>query len=881
MEVKEVMVLHEKAPLGIDRNPYFSWKITSHKKDVIQTAYRICVSDSSGKMVWNSSIVETDQDSYIPYRGERLISREAYSVKITVWDNTGESVETFSKFETGMFRSGDWKAKWVSPNQEKKRSQAGFGNQAPATLFRNSWKMEERPIKARVYSTCHGLYRLYINGIDCTAGLMAPEHTMYEKYLCYQTADVIDLLKEGKNTIAMYVADGWMLGAQSHANIPDMDENHCALYQLELYFADGSVQCIYTDEQTCWTDGPVRSSDLFAGELYDANKSIGFWNPCICKNFGYDNLRAQFGGTVERVAEIPAKKLLVTPKGEQVLDFGQVMAGRVRMKIHAAKGSKIILEHCEVLDKDGNFFNNISGQKGVGDGVDQKDVYISSGKEELYEPIFTFHGFRYVRVTGIGNVDPKDFIAVVLSSEKKNLCSFICSDEKINRLYENTRWSQRSNMLSIPTDCPQREKAGWTGDIQIYARTALQNADLSAFLSRWLENLACEQDEEGKVPIVVPYDGPYPNLGTYLNQMFQSSGKLTSAGWSDAVVLVPYQMYLITGNKLILQEQYTSMKKWCDYVIRTAKENINSTYEIPEETQKYLWNSGFHWGEWLIPSFEMKEDGKQHSMETGNAYIAPFFGFFTISHMQEIAGILEQKEDEAYYKEIAEKMKQAIADGILFRGGKPALEQMGGYVLALYFDLVPESRRKDFSDKLVSMIKENDGCLDTGFLATPYILDTCCLIGRDDLAYQLLWQEKCPSWMYEIENGATTIWESWFSYRDGNPLYTSMNHYAFGCVDDWIFRKIGGIRPDKPGFKHMTIRPEPDERLTSAMLQMDTVHGTVSCQWKKEVKGRFSMKVEIPCNTTASVILPDQSRHEIGSGTYEYHIYAKSGKETK
>ena len=879
MEVKEIMVLHECNPIGIDQTPCFSWKIVSDKKNVFQTAYRICVSGSRGITVWDSNIVNSEQDAFILYEGSDLVSREVYSVEITVWDNFGESTEAFCIFETGLLQQEDWKAIWVTSTQDKKVSGPGFGNQDPPTLFQNVWELAEKPVKARVYATCHGIYRLFLNGAECGTGLLAPEHTMYEKYLCYQTADVTDLLKDGHNSLEMYVADGWMLGAQSHVNIQDMDENHSALYQLEMEFADGSIQRICTGEQTRWTTGQVRSADLFAGELYDANYQTDHWYPCLCKNYGYSNLRAQYGETVEQVLKLPVKQILHSPRGELMLDFGQVIAGRVRMKVHAPKGTKIILEHCEVLDKDGNFFNNISGKKGVGDGVDQKDIYVSSGKDEIYEPLFTFHGFRYVKITGLTQVNPEDFSAVVLSSEHKNLCTFHCSDEQLNRLYENTRWSQRSNMLSIPTDCPQREKAGWTGDIQIYARTALQNADLTAFLTRWLQNLSCEQNEDGNVPIVVPYDGPYPKLGQYLGKIFGNKGKLTSAGWSDAAVLVPYQMYQITGNTLILREQYASMKKWCDHVIKTAGDHIDPESGIEAETQKYLWNSGFHWGEWLIPSLEMREDGKQRSMETGPAYIAPFFGYYTLSCMKEIAETLGEKHDAAYYGEISDKMKQAIADGILCKDKTSEFAWMGAYVLALYFQLVPEEQKSLFADKLVSMIKANDGCLDTGFLATPYILDVCCMIDRTDLAYQLLWQEKCPSWMYEVKNGATTIWENWFSFRDQMPRYTSMNHYAFGCVDDWIFRKIGGIRPDKPGFKHIIIQPEPDERLTEATLRMNIIHGIVSCHWKKETDKSFYMQVEIPCNTRATIILPDHSTFEVGSGSYEYRTDALDRKE--
>ncbi|MGN0361801.1 MAG: family 78 glycoside hydrolase catalytic domain [Bilifractor sp.] len=829
--------------------------------------------NSKGKKIWDTGMVKDQAEAFIPYTGPDLVSRERYTARIIVWDNHGACAEEVCSFETGLLHPEDWEADWVAPGLEKKRSKPGFGNQAPATMFRNCWSLQEKPVLARVYATCHGMYRLYLNGTDCTVGRMAPEHTMYAKYLCYQVADVTALLKKGINRLEMYVADGWMLGAQSHADIPDMDENHCALYQLELTFSDGRTETVLSGNETSWSEGPVRSADLYAGELYDANALVSDWKPCSIRHFGMQNLRAECGGTVEEAVVLPVREVLHTPKGETLLDFGQVLAGRVRMKVHAAKGTRITLEHCEALDREGNFFNNISGQKGVGDGVDQKDVFIASGKDEVYEPLFTFHGFRYVRISGLQQVNPEDYCAVVLSSEMNNLCDFSCSNQKINRLYQNTRWSERSNMLSIPTDCPQREKAGWTGDIQIYSRTALQNADLTVFLTRWLDNLVEEQDKDGKVPIVVPYDGPYPGLGQYLGKLFGTKGKLTSAGWSDAAVLVPYQMYQVTGNRWILQRQYPSMKKWCDYIIRTAHEKTNPGSDLPEQIQRKMWNTGFHWGEWLIPSLEKNEDGKKRSMETGPAYIAPIFGWLTVSVMQETAQILGNKADADHYREEAFSMKRAIAESIHAQGDLPVFRWMGAYVLLLYFDLVPPEAQKAFADKLVSMIENNENCLDTGFLATPYLLDACCKIGRLDLAYKILYQERCPSWLYEVVNGATTIWENWYSFRDGNPTNTSMNHYAFGCVDDWIYRKIGGIRPAESGFRKIIFNPEPDESLTEAELSLNTIHGIASCHWKKKENGEFTMNVTVPCNTSARIILPDHSEYTVGSGTYEYHIH--------
>lgn len=585
---------------------------------------------------------------------------------------------------------------------------------------------------------------------------------------------------------------------------------------------------------------------------------------------------AQLGNPVREIAQLPAVSAKKSPKGEWIVDFGQVLAGRVRMRVNAPTGTKIILEHCEALDKEGNYFNNILGLGGVGKGVDQRDEYISDGKEAEYEPLFTFHGFRYVRVSGIDDVRAEDFTAVVLSSDGENLGSFESSDARLNRLYENTRWSQRANMLSIPTDCPQREKAGWTGDIFIYARTALQNTDMTAFLSRWLQNLACEQDERGVVPIVVPCDGPYPEQSAFIRKMDgpDATGRGTSSGWGDAAVNVPYQMYQITGNTRILEQQYDSMKAWCDFIITTAKTCRNPQTGIPEELDQYLWNTGFHFGEWLIPSCSKAgyDDmaGMEKTVMGTSKYTAPIFGWNSVHQMSEVAGLLGRTDDARYYGDVAEKMADAIARGVINEDGDMPIDMMGAYALPIYFGLVPEKFKKKFAYNLVHSIEENGMCLDTGFLGTPFLLDALCKIGRQDMAYELLWQNKCPSWMYEVDMGATTIWESWYAFEeDGTPMPMSLNHYAFGCVDDWLFRYIGGIWPTEPGFGHVVFQPLPDDKITSASREFISEHGRFACEWRKNAD-KLSMKVTVPCNATATVVLPDGTRQEIGSGTYEF-----------
>jgi len=876
MNISKLKTLHMSDPLGIDVNPYFSWIIESDARDIMQSAYRIVVAEPSGTIAWDTGKVESDNSAFISYAGDPLKSCAAYTWTASVWDNQGHQAAASAKFETAFIVPSDWQAQWIkSPFRVKKR-RAGFAKQAPATMFRKAFSLKEQPAQARLYATCHGIYQVSINGVPPDEREFAPEHTVYRDYLCYQTYDITRLLQNGENVLGMHVGDGWYCGPNTKPDMADYEPVHAVLFQLEVIYADGSREVINSDSHVKTSQGAVLSSDLFAGELFDANllqpgwDRPGFddkgWRKGIPASYGYKNLVAQLGQPVRSVATIPAIKVTTSPKGEKIVDFGQVLAGRVRARIHAPRGTRVTLDHFETVDQYGNYFKTIQGN------IPQRDIYISDGREVVFEPLFTFHGFRYVRVSGLDEVRAEDFSAIALSTEMENLGTFECSNADLNRLYENTRWSQRSNMLSIPTDCPQREKAGWTGDIQIYATTALLNEDVTPFLTRWMRNLTCDQYENGGVPFVVPNVSLYKMLSKLTGWLFHNDGPAASAGWGDAAVLVPYFMYQVTGNTDILHQQYDSMKKWCDYVITTARSKRARGSKLPDGIEQYLWNTGFHFGEWLIPSLSTKGygSGTFRSLKDSLKYIAPIYGYFSMTSMAEIARVLGNAADAQYYGDISLKIKDAIGKGVIDQDGNMPVELMGAYVLPLYFDLVPEKFRQHFADRLVKMIEENGGCLDTGFLGTPFLMDALCKIERTDLAYAILYQDKCPSWLYEVKNGATSIWESWYAYKeDGTPIVMSLNHYAFGCVDDWIFRYINGIDKTKPGFKHILIQPEPDQSLTYARRTFRSEYGDIVSDWKV-TDGKFQLDVAIPCNTTATVVLPDGTHHELGSGRYNF-----------
>lgn len=550
------------------------------------------------------------------------------------------------------------------------------------------------------------------------------------------------------------------------------------------------------------------------------------------------------------------------------MDFGQVVAGRARVTVDLPTGAAVTVEHFEAVDAKGNYFNNIDSAMGV---TEQKDVFISDGTPQTFEARFTFHGFRYLRVSGVKNPIAEQFVAVVLSTEKTNAGTFECSNADLNRLYQNTRWSQCANMLSIPTDCPQREKAGWTGDISLYAKTALLNEDVTPFLTQWLQSLCVDQRENGSIPFTVPDVSIYHYAGIQMGEQTGCGGPVCSAGWGDAAVTVPMAMYEVTGNTCILEKQYDSMKGWCDYVISRARIHApNST--LPDEVEEHLWDTGFQFGEWLVPSLAgAPQEQLFTTMAITSAYTTPIFGWLVVHKMAQAAAVLGREEDAVRYQEEADKMKHAIRAALITADGVLRYERQGAYVLMLVFGLVPDVWVDKFGTKLAEIIHANGDRLDTGFLPTPYLLDALCIGGQRELAYTLLYQTESPSWLAQVKRGATTIWESWEMYQpDGTPKKESFNHYTYGTVDDWIFRTIGGVDQEDTGYRRLMIHPQPDKSLTWAKRSFETENGTVYASWKRE-GGQFILTADIPCNTTARIILPDGTQHTVGSGHYTFN----------
>ena len=556
------------------------------------------------------------------------------------------------------------------------------------------------------------------------------------------------------------------------------------------------------------------------------------WSGVFVEDFSKDILVATYNEPVRKHETFKPVKIFTTPKGEQVIDFGQNLVGWVQMKVNGKSGDKITLSHAEVVDKAGNFYTeNLRTAR-------SQDVYIlNGGGEETFEPQFTWQGFRFIKVEGYpGELKPENFTAIALYSDMTPTGTFSCSNPLINQLQHNIQWGQKGNFLDVPTDCPQRdERLGWTGDAQAFSRTASYLMNVHNFFTKWLKDVSADQYANGSVPHVIP------------NVIAQgrTSGPGGSTGWADVSTIVPWNMYLAYGDKRILENQYSSMKAWVDYMQHQSKND--------------LWNTGFHFGDWLFYSVNDDTDGS--SAITNKYLIAQCFYANSTQLLINAATVLGKKEDVAYYTDLLNRIKGAYLKEYVTPNGLISSDTQTAYVLALQFDMLPENLRAQAADRLVHNIKRYYMHLTTGFLGTPYLCHVLSRFGQAETAYKLLLQDSYPSWLYPVKMGATTIWERWDGIKpDGTfetPSMNSYNHYAYGAIGDWMYRVIAGIdtKTDEPGYKGIIIKPAIGGNLQNASADYETNYGKVSSHWKID-SGNLLMDVEIPANTTATVYIP-------------------------
>ncbi|MEO7123399.1 MAG: family 78 glycoside hydrolase catalytic domain [Lacisediminihabitans sp.] len=891
--LRDLRVEHLLRPLGLSTpRPRFSWIIDASGADIVQEAYEIEVRrEAEETLLWGSGVVASADSVLVPFGGNDLSSATQYRWRVRASTQSGWTDWAHSDFETALLDRSDWIADFVEPDQPAvtpdglRRKDGDWiapppsapeDRLHPAQYLRQKFHLAGKPVRARLYSTARGVYTAEVNGAPVGDQVLAPGYDSYNKILAFQTYDVSSLLSSGQNVLGAILGDGWYAGRIDFTGTSAQYGNRLqAGWQLVVDFEDGGRQVIVSDESvvSC-ADGGIRYSDIFIGESYDARRAFAGWSTSGFDDSDWTPAHAVdapvalfpfIGEPVRRVENIAVRDIIVTPAGDTVLDFGQVIAGVVRMTVQGPAGTQVKLEHSEVLDRDGNFFNNT-----VGLNKDQTDFYVTAGADhpEVWQPLFTFHGFRFVRVTGFpGELLPDNFQGVVIGSDLETTGEFSCSDPRITQLHQNAVWSQRGNFLSIPTDCPQRERMGWTGDLQVFAPAATRNRMVTPFLARWLNNVRADQDPDGTVSVIVPAS---PFMGS-LSETLKDDPLLSiraAAGWGDAMVLVPWVLYERYGDLRVLEDNYSAMKAWVDRQIRVAEaelpprlRDVDLTAEQLER-QSLLWNSEPNFGDWLAPSVVAENPSLEHmlsvAVRSGEPIAAMFHGW-SLEVLGKAAHALGHESDGDWYLDRARLVREAFADEYIDSHGRFSFDAQGTYVLALALGFVPQDKVAASLARLVELINEAHDHLDTGFLSVPHLLDVLWTNGERELARTLLWQDSSPSWLYEVDRGATTIWEAWEGIKpNGEVMPVSFNHYAFGCVDEWLYARLAGIQSTSPGYKTIAIEPDFGAPLDWVEAKQDTPYGLLEVRWDREASDphQVSLSVLVPANTTASVILP-------------------------
>lgn len=828
------------AGLVTDEAPRIAFALDSELPGEAFAHARITVGD------WN---VETNDQLGTVYGGA-LEPRTEYPVHVIATGTSGAIAEARSSFRTGRL-STPWVGRWITDaasTTPKKESPA------PMT-FRTELAVRPGLRRAWIEATALGVYELELDGVKVGDRYFAPGFTSYHHQLQYQSYDVTRMLGE-RATLTATVAGGWAVGSFTHQRKNRIyADRQALLLELHLAYDDGTVEVVATSPD--WqvsSDGPFRMAEWYDGETFDATVTpeSQHWKSVDLAPAptGSPAIIADYGQPV-RVQEVlhPVAQTLA-PSGELVYDFGQNFAGVVRARIRGSRGQTVVFRHAEVTVDGELFVTSLRTAKATA-------RYTCVDGEQSYSPRLTYMGFRYVGVSGVDAAD-LELEALVLHSDLDEVGQFSSSDERLNRLQSAIRWGGRSNFVDIPTDCPQRdEREGWTGDYAVFAPTASYNFDMGRFLRKWLRDVKAEQGRGGGIPMVVPRAGnPFPVMAT--------------AAWGDVCILAPWAEYRARGDLALLREQYPTMKRF----LKAARWWAGLFSVRPD--RRLVWRFPFHFGDWTAPDTDVK-GWLRRGRWVATAYFAQSCGI-----VAQIAELLGEHEDARRYRELRERVVRAYRNVFTDGAGTLREEFQTAYVLPLAFGMTEGAETEQMADNLVRLIRNNDGHLATGFTGTPFLLFALSESGRVDEAYELLLQESCPSWLYMVESGGTTIWERWDALRpDGTVNITdlqtgeetggmvSFNHYAAGAVGDWLYRRVAGIEPVEGGYRRFRVAPLPGGGLTSAEGAVRTPFGRASSSWTID-GDRFTLRVEVPVSTVCEVELPDGTTREVASGVHEF-----------
>lgn len=839
---------HITNPVGYQmKKVSFSWIVTEAEGNhVLKSRVKVALDEEMEELVHDSG--EQKDISSLNYTPDfELQMEKRYYWQVEVWDDAGDyGISEKAYFETAAEMKT---AEWI---------QAPFAKEVQP-LFRRTFSLDQKPVKARLYICGLGVYEAYINGEKISDEYLTPYYNDYNLWLQYQTYDLTEQIGEGENCLGVMLGNGWYKGRFGFVeHMGELYGDTCHMIcELKLIFADGTERVIASDEAWLCAPSPVLESSIYDGEVWDSRKEIPGWSQADCdeKEFVHavlckekkELLVPRLSLPVKVMEKIRPAELIHTTADEQVIDFGQEMTGWVEFLCDEPEGTEIVLQFGEIL-QGGCFYNeNLRTAK-------EEYHYISNGEKRWVRPHFTFYGFRYMKVTGISEICLDNFTGCVMYSEMEQTGRIQTSNPKVNQLVHNALWGQKGNFLDVPTDCPQRdERMGWTGDAQVFSATASYNMYTPAFYAKYLYDMKLEQDTlSGSVPHVVPDILGQIDRILHANDKNSDNAAVSSAhgscAWADAGTVIPWTLYQFFGDKTLLEREYGNMKAWADYIRKVDAEKCGG---------KYLWTDGFHFADWLALDNYRKDTCFG---ATDPYFVASVYYYYSVSLTAKAAKALGKTADQEYYENLAVHIKEAFLKEYFTPAGRLAQETQTALAMVLWMDLIPEGAKQRQIDTLMRKLKEENMHLTTGFVGTPLLCPVLTEYGHADAAYTLLLNEDFPSWLYEVNMGATTIWERWNSVLpDGSISDTgmnSLNHYAYGSVVEWMYRYMCGLRgsEETPGFEAFVISPYVDERFEWVNMQYDSAKGSIRSEWKKEENG-YLYTVEVPFDTEADFVL--------------------------
>jgi alpha-L-rhamnosidase len=861
-----VRVEHLDDPVGIaERRPRLSWQLPTGA--VAQDGYELAVDGTSYGRTDSAETV------LVPWPADDLGSGECRSVRVRVWaDGKDLGWSDPTVLETGLLDTADWNAAWVRPDE----AEVPRAGSRPAYRLRGEVFINAPVRSARLHVTAHGLHETSIDGVRVGDDQLAPGYTEYAVHTHVRVHDVTEQLTPGRHVVDALLADGWFRGKVGAPRASDQWGDRTAyLAQLVVEHEDGTTTVHGTGPDWRWTTSHIVTADLIDGQREDRRLvEETSWQPVAVAEIGYDALTYSPAPPVRAVEELCPVSVTTLRDGVQVVDLGQNINGHVRLGVLGPAGTELTLTHGEALGPDGDvtmdhLVPNLPFLPDLTAG--QVDHVVSAGGEgDAFEPRFTTHGFRYVRVEGdLPPISTGDVTGVVVHTDLPERGGFTCSDDRLNRLHDAAVWSFRGNACDVPTDCPTRERAGWTGDWQLYVPTASYLYDVAGFSLKWLRDLAATQWEDGTLNNMAPI--PEAERTGFLEQV---NG---SAGWGDAVVLVPWELFQEYGDAGVLAELWPAMVRWLDRMERMAAHDRHpyrvARHPEPRPHDRYLWDTGFHWGEWLEP--EGNPSDFEAFIKADKSVVATAFYAWSTRHAAEIARVLDDKVTADRYAGLSRSVASAWVTEFVDADGHVQPHTQANLVRALAFDLLPDDLRQRAADDLAALVREAGVHVGTGFLATPDLLPVLADHGHEDLAHELLMQDTSPSWLAMIDRGATTVWELWDGIDAEGVPHESLNHYSKGAVISFLHRHGAGLRRTSPTWRTFEVVPRPGAGLTWVRTHHDSPHGRISVEWRLDGPA-FSLDVTVPPGCAATVVLPSGDTSEVGPGD---HLFRASSVE--